>query len=210
MRRALAARAATVLLTLGLVTTGCTDSGGGGLVPGPPEVDVDTPRLRQLKADAGIADCVPGDAAAVDDGLPDVTLACLGGGPEVDLSALRGPLVVNLWATWCGPCRRELPIYQQFSEKYAARVPVLGIDFNDLQVENALELAKESGVTYPQLADPGSDLIGKGPYRRLGSQGLPVLTLVDADGTVVFSEPREITSLAELEDLVREHLGVVA
>ncbi|MEU4418788.1 TlpA family protein disulfide reductase, partial [Nocardia salmonicida] len=171
MRRALAARAATVLLTLGLVATGCADS-DGGLLPGPPEVDVDTPQLRQLKADAGIADCAPGDAAAVDDGgLPDLTLPCLGGGPDVDLASLHGPLVVNLWATWCGPCRRELPLYQQFSEKYAGRVPVLGIDFNDLQVANALELAKESGVTYPQLADPGSELIGKGPYRRLGSQG---------------------------------------
>lgn len=203
MRRLLAALG--VLLVL---TAGCGD---GTLSPpeiGPPDVDVDTPELRRLKAEAGVADCVAGTGDPVDDGLPEVTLPCLGGGPDVDLAALRGPLVVNLWASWCGPCRTEMPVYQAFAEKYAGRVGVLGIDFNDQRVELAMELVRDTGVTFPLLADPGTELIGKGPYA--GRLGLPVLTLVDADGSVVFSQGLPIKSLDQLEDLVEEHLGVRA
>lgn len=189
-----------------LLATGCAGDQSPGLLPGPPDVDVDTAELRQIKADAGVADCVPGTADPVDDGLPDVTLPCLGGGPDVNLATLRGPLVVNLWASFCGPCRTELPIYQKFSEKYAGRVDVLGIDYNDTQAELALSLIKDTGVTYPLLADPATEMVGKGAFQRI--IGLPVLALVDADGDVVFQEPLEIKSLRQLEELVEDHLGV--
>lgn len=205
MRRALLMACMLVALA-----TGCAgEDGSGGILPGPPDVDVDTAELRQLKADAGVADCVPGTADPVDPpdgGLPDVTLPCLGGGPDVNPSTLRGPLVVNLWASFCGPCRTELPIYQRFSEKYDGRVAVLGIDYNDTQAQQALSLIKDSGVTYPLLADPATEMVGKGAFQRI--LGLPVLALVDEDGDVVFQEPLEITSLRQLEDLVADHLGV--
>jgi thiol-disulfide isomerase/thioredoxin len=202
MRRTLLALC--VLLAL---ATGCAgEDGPGGILPGPPDVDVDTAQLRQLKAEAGVADCVPGTADPVEGGLPDVALPCLGGGPDVNLATLRGPLVVNLWASFCGPCRTELPIYQRFSEEYAGRVAVLGIDYTDTQAEQALSLIKKTGVTYPLLADPGSEMAGKGAFQRI--LGLPVLALVDEEGEVVFQEPLEITSLEQLEALVEEHLGV--
>jgi thiol-disulfide isomerase/thioredoxin len=189
-----------------LLATGCAGERGPRLLPGPPDVNVDTAELRQIKAEAGVADCAPGTADPVKDGLPDVTLPCLGGGPEVNLSTLRGPLVVNLWASFCGPCRAELPIYQQFSEKYAGRVGVLGIDYNDTQVAQALSLIKDTGVTYPLLADPASDMVGKGAFQRI--IGLPMLALVDERGDVVFQEPIQIKSLKQLEGLVADHLGV--
>jgi len=198
--------ALVALFVCALMATGCAGEQSPGLLPGPPDVDVDTAELRQIKADAGVADCVPGTAEPVDGGLPDVTLPCLGGGPDVNLSTLRGPLVVNLWASFCGPCRTELPIYQTFSEKYAGRVDVLGIDYNDTQAEQALSLIKDSGVTYPLLADPATEMVGKGAFPRI--IGLPVLALVDADGDVVFQEPLEVKSLRQLEELVEEHLGV--
>lgn len=201
-------RLVAVLGVLVLLGSGC---GSADLSPpevGPPDVDVDTPELRRIKAEAGIADCVPGTAAPVEDGLPEVTLPCLGGGPNVQLSGLRGPLVVNLWANWCGPCRRELPLYQEFSEKYAGRVGVLGVDYKDVMVDRALAMAQDTGATYPQLADPAGDLEATEAFR--GIRGLPVLALVDAEGRVVHRAALEITSLAQLEDLVEEHLGVTA
>ncbi|KQZ75919.1 MULTISPECIES: TlpA family protein disulfide reductase [unclassified Nocardioides] len=202
MRRALAAS----LLVL-LALQGCDKISPPEIDrAGKSDVDVDTPALRTLKARADVAPCAPGPGDHVDGGLPEVTLPCLGGGEDVDVSSLRGPMVVNLWAVWCEPCRRELPIYQQFHEKYGDRVSVLGIDFQDTQPGPALELIRDSGVTYPQLADPQTDLSLKEPLPNIA--GLPYIILIDEDGTVVDQRFEKITKLRQLEDLVEKHLGV--
>ena len=103
MRKALVLLAVLVAVAVLALTTACDPDD----VPVPDEsnVDFDTPALREAKQAAGVADCAPGDAKPVDGGLPAITLPCLGGGPDVDLSTLRGPLVVSLWAQSCGPCR---------------------------------------------------------------------------------------------------------
>jgi thiol-disulfide isomerase/thioredoxin len=133
------------------------------------------------------------------DRLPDVTLASLTGGQAVDLGSFRGPAVVNLWAQWCTPCRKELPVYESFYQRHGTQVPVLGVDWQDVQADRARNLATESGVTYPLVTD------GKPAIR---SQTLPTLILVDSKGRIAFRESLEITSLGQLERLVEKHLGV--
>ncbi|MGZ5400241.1 MAG: TlpA disulfide reductase family protein [Nocardioides sp.] len=198
-------RAAAALVAALLVLTGC--SGASTLSsPGPARIDVDTPELREMKADAGVEPCRAGDGEPIAGGLPEVTLPCLGGGDDVDLSALRGPMVVNLWASWCGPCREEMPILQAFHERYGDQVPVLGIDYQDQQVTGAMELVSETGVTYPLLADPQSALDGATPFPRM--QGLPFLAFVDADGRVVHREFVVLESQRQLLDMVDDHLGI--
>jgi thiol-disulfide isomerase/thioredoxin len=178
---------------------------GCGAAPAVPHhqsgVKVDTVELRAIKQHAGIATCRPGHAGKAEGGLPDITLPCLGGGPDVELARLRGPLVINLWAQWCGPCRAELPRYQAFAHDYAGKVRVLGIDYQDTQPQWALQLARKSGVTYPLLADPDG---------KLGARGLPKILMVDAQGKVVYDEYGEISSVRQLEHLVARHLGVTA
>lgn len=132
-------------------------------------------------------------------GLPDTTLAAFGGGPPLDVSRLRGPAVVNLWASWCGPCRKELPLYQAFSMKYAGKVDVIGIDFQDTQEGRARELIRQTGVRFPLYKDPDG---------TMRARVLPKLILVDQDGSVAHEMYIEITSLGQLEKLVRTHLGV--
>lgn len=202
MRRALCA----ALVAGVLVVSGCSSQDVSFPTPGAAKVDVDTPELRTIKEAAGVEDCVPGTGAQVAGGLPDVTLPCLGGGLNVNLSSLRGPMIVSLWASWCGPCRDEMPLFEEFSQEYGDQVPVLGINYQDAQPLAALELAQDTGVTYPLLADPQSDLDRSAPFPHLG--GLPFLALVDADGRVVHQEFIEIKSTDQLVDLVSEHLGV--
>lgn len=193
-RTSLAALAAAALLLVGCDADEVP-------APGAAQVDVDTPELRELKAQAGIEDCVPG---AADGALPAVTLPCLGGGPDVDLSTLAGPLVVNLWASNCAPCRTEMPVLQDFHERYGEQVAVLGVDYQDVQPEAALDLAKQTGVTYPLVADPGGDLNAADPVPVI--RGLPMFLFVDARGDVS-ATAGGVDSVDELVELANEHLG---
>lgn len=171
---------------------------------GGPAVDVDTPELREAKAAAGVEACVPGAADPVDGGLPDVTLPCFGGGEAVNLSSLEGPLVINLWASWCGPCREEMPVFAEFHDTYGDVVPVLGIDFNDTNAEAAMELVADAGVTYPLLAD-GEPVLPR--YEDfVVARYLPVTLIVDADGEVVHSQAIAFDSLEDLVDVVDDHV----
>lgn len=167
-------------------------------------VDVDTPALRAIKRSAGIEACpTPEGHGPARGGMPAVTLPCLGGGNPVDLAKLRGPLVVNLFAQWCGPCRAELPYYQKLHEQGRGKVAVLGVDYQDTLPAGALELAKATGVTYPLLADPTAAL--RVPFRV---RGLPGVVLVDAHGRVVHEELTEVSSYQELRQMVQRYLHV--
>jgi thiol-disulfide isomerase/thioredoxin len=169
-------------------------------------VDVGTAALREQKQATGVEPCPPSDAgaAAVDGGLPAVTLPCLGGGRAVHLAGLRGePMVLNLWASWCTPCRDELPVLQEFYERADGKVAMLGVDFEDTRPAAALELLRTSGVTYPQVAD-----FDKSVDRALGPHPVPMTVLVSPEGEVVAKLPLEITSADQLADMVEQSLGV--
>ena len=198
MRRTLAAVLACLVLAACSSTTPHSGSGTKDVSAG--HVDVSTPALRALRAKAGVAACRPGNAAS---DLPKVTLPCLGGGRAVDLATLRGPLVINLFAQWCGPCRGELPYYQALHAKAKGTVRVLGVDYLDTQPAQALDLVRASGVTYPLLADPAGTLRTDFKIR-----GLPGVVLVDRSGKVTDVEFRVFRSYAELRGLVSRKLGV--
>ena len=204
MRRALVG--ATVCV---LVLAGCSDDDKAPMLfpddnqPPQSSVQVDTPELRELKAEAGVEDCAPGPGGGT---LPAVQVACLGGGPAVDLSSLRGPMVINIWQSACTACKKEMPILQAFHERYGDRVAVLGIDSTDVFPGTALEQLDERGVTYPQLADPGGDLQDTDTFARV--RGYPYVAFVDESGAIAYEKFGAVESADELESLVEEHLGV--
>lgn len=172
----------------------------------PPGVDVATPELRQQRAKLGIDPCVPGAAEPAPGGLPQLSLPCFGGGDNVDLSTLRGPLVLSFWGGWCAPCRRELPRMQRFYEQAEGKVAVLGVDFQDNIPTEAMGMLAETGTTFPSVADPDGLTNGRSPLPRV--RGLPLLILVDADGRIAHEHFGELKSTQEIADLVAKHLGV--
>lgn len=199
--------AAALLLTI--LLAGC--SGGpadsrvkptfGGASASVPRAD----ELAKAKAAAGIEDCpATTSTEATVKGMPALTLDCLGGGIPVRLAGLDGkPTVINLWASWCGPCREELPLLAKAHRELGDRVQILGIDFADDAADVALDLAAKSGVTYPLLADPTSSL-----KSSLEVVGLPQTVFMDEQGTIVATERRAYRSYDDLTAAISQHLGV--
>jgi cytochrome c biogenesis protein CcmG/thiol:disulfide interchange protein DsbE len=204
-------RRLAVLVAVPILLAGCTATPAADDRPDPvvtPEarVEVDTAALRAQKQDAGIEDCPTGKAPLDDPtALPRVVLPCLGGGHQVNLNQLRGPLVINLWAQYCQPCRDELPYYQRLHEESPGGVRVLGIDYLDPQPAGALELAAESGVTFPLVADPSGALREKFRIR-----GLPGIVFVDESGEMTTERPtfKAFDSYDELLQMTEEHLDL--
>jgi thiol-disulfide isomerase/thioredoxin len=109
--------------------------------------------------------------------LPDLTLAALvAGDPALELGALRGPAVLNLWATWCAPCRQEMPAFQEVSTK---RPDVRFVGINVRETDDARAFLDEVGVTYEQFADDAGELTD-----ALGVAALPITLVVDPSGAV--------------------------
>jgi len=158
-----------------------------------------------LVAVTALSGCTISDTTS-DTRLPAVEVTEFSGDSTVDLASLEGPMVINLWASYCKPCREEMPVLQEFHEAHGDEVAVVGIDYQDPQRENAEELVRKTGVTYRLLADPLGELNSADPFPNL--MGLPFLALVDEDGNVTHMEYGEIESVGELESLVDEHLGL--
>lgn len=127
------------------------------------------------------ADQIPANRAAqpaVGYPAPDFTLATLDGG-EFNLAAQRGtPLVVNFWATWCGPCEREIPTLQAASERYGDRMQIVGVDQGE-SAQAVQAFADQYGMTFAIPMD--SDGAVGWAYNV---QGLPTTFFIDAGGTI--------------------------
>lgn len=103
-------------------------------------------------------------------------------GDTVSTARYEGrPLVINLWATWCPPCRAEMPYLQELASEYEDRgLVMVGISVDDRRARDAVEaFLDESGVDYDILLDPRMSSMD-----RLGVLGLPATYLVGPDGTL--------------------------
>ena len=188
-----------VLLAI-LVLAGCApDRSADEATNGAPISDA----VVSAAQDAGIESC-PGRATgdATDSALADLELVCLATGEPVDLAAFDGPVVLNVWAHWCEPCREELPLLVKAAEEYAGRVTFVGIVFADEDPSSAIDLARSTGVTYPQVADPSSSL--RAP---LSLRGLPTTVFV-VDGEIVGSQLTPYDDYGVLVADIAEHLEV--
>jgi thiol-disulfide isomerase/thioredoxin len=190
------------LVLVALVLLAGCDGAPKVSAPNESNVRVDTPAYRTLKAAAGIADCPAPQTTG--GGLPKHSLPCLGGGRRVDLSTLKGPLVLNFWYGACGPCKKEMPALAAFHKKYGDRVPILGVDSTDTQPGYALRQARRFGVTYPLVADPGGDLQGT----DLTVRGYPTFFFLSADGTLSKPVSGGLHSVDEVAALVQQQLGI--
>lgn len=180
---------AAAVLALTAARAGPLGGEPGGQVPEPG---------AQAAAVSGLPPCGP--PLAVD--MPDVALPCYGGGPDVRLSGAPGrPMLVNLWATWCGPCVDEVPTLVQFAQRAGTRVGVVGVVYQD-SPDSVYAFARTFQIRYPLLRDDNGLVL-----RRHGAAP-PRTLLVAADGRIVHTKVGAFRDLQDVEDTVAEHLGV--
>jgi cytochrome c biogenesis protein CcmG, thiol:disulfide interchange protein DsbE len=134
--------------------------------------------LNRVPASSASAPASRSPAPVIGYPAPDFVLTTLGG-EEFKLSAQRGtPVVLNFWATWCPPCRAELPELRSVSEHYLGQITVVGIN----QGESAATVAKsapELGLTFPIPLDH------QGVVSQLyGVRSLPTTFFIDREGTI--------------------------
>lgn len=100
-------------------------------------------------------------------------------GEKASLASLKGPVLLNLWATWCGPCRREMPDLQRLADRCEG-LEVVGVSVDEATADVAKVVAR-TGVRYRIWRDP-EDRVS----RIFGARALPASYLIDAKGDVVF------------------------
>jgi len=121
---------------------------------------------------------VPGVDADAGDRLPDVELVAIDGGATISLADIDGPAVVNLWATWCAPCRREIPDFESVHRARGDEVRFVGINIGE-DADDAADFLEEVGATYDQYLDSAGFVV-----TELRTATMPVTLVLGPDGTI--------------------------
>ncbi|MCX5068076.1 TlpA family protein disulfide reductase [Micromonospora lupini] len=210
-------RLALVILPLLLALAGCTSgTQDDGPAPRPAAAERPSPFRDCASLSAAPTTASPGPDAATPtssvpgtpgsaaggQALPELTLSCFTGGAPIALRDVAGPALINVWASWCGPCRKELPAFQRLSERAAGRLQVVGVNTQDSR-GGAQSIGEDFGVRFPILVDQGDAL-----QRELKRKAFPLTLFVDGQGRIRHIDATGALDDAQLTKLVRQHLGV--
>lgn len=183
-----------VLMVGAALLAGCASGSGAG--------NPDS-RLSVEQAKEPLASAAPAPLAAIRTEANQV----LPGGKDAfqhRLDGVRGfPVVVNKWASWCGPCRFEFPWFQSLASKRGGSIAFLGVNANDSDAA-AEQFLSELPLPYPSYSDPNFDIA-----QELGgpSQAFPTTSFYDRSGKLVFTHPGVYRDEADLDADVARYAG---
>ena len=154
-----------------------------------------------VKADgSGRATSVGAGPAEVGAAAPEFTLPGLDGG-TVSLGDYAGkPVMVNFWASWCNPCRKEFPLFEEAQAEYAKQgLEIIGVSYNDIASDSRAFVASE-GAKWVFARDPDGKLAD-----AYGVRAIPQTFFIDGDGKII-SRLFGITSAENLDDEIQKIL----
>lgn len=133
--------------------------------------------------------------------LPDVDINGLTSGESSQLSDIEGPAVINLWATWCAPCRAEIPDFEEVHQARSDEVRFVGINVGE-DPSVAVGFIDEVGASYDQFADLDGEV-----STELRATSMPVTVVIDENGVIT---TRHLGPLDQdgLNEAIDEALGV--
>lgn len=131
-----------------------------------------------------------------------IDLECLDGSTGAVIQSLRGPMVLNVWGSWCTTCLEEMPEFVSFYNKAKGKVQLVGVAVEEASPENSKKFVEKHGMTWPNFFDRENET------RSYFGMGVPVTWFIDASGKIVFRKIGVIKSESELIELTEKYLGV--
>ena len=135
----------------------------------------------------------------------ELKLNCLDNSGEINFHSIKGPIVVNVWGSWCEGCQEEMPYFIDLyaSEKFkSGEIKLLGVDVEESSVDSAKRFIKANGMSWPHLVD--SDGRSKGLF----GPGVPVTWFIDENGKTVETKIGAYTNKKQLFNQVEKAFGV--
>lgn len=126
---------------------------------------------------------------------------CLDGGAGIDVRNIKGPAIINVWGSWCGPCKEEIPYFVEFYETLDPSIQLIGVDVEEASIEDGRAFVIENGITWPNLFDRD------GSTDTFFGMGVPVTWFIGEDGKVLHKKIGVINSADELRELSEKYLG---
>jgi thiol-disulfide isomerase/thioredoxin len=128
------------------------------------------------------------------------TLECLDGNSKILLESIKGPAVINVWGSWCIPCRQELPYLRELAA--TGKVKIIGVDVEEKSMESARKFVIDQGMTWPNLYDKD------GSTKSSFGMGVPVTWYLNSKSDVAYKHIGVLKSKEQLFSQVEKYLGV--
>ena len=128
------------------------------------------------------------------------SVPCIDGGAGQILESVKGPVVLNVWGSWCAPCMQEIPHFVDLAQ--TKKVAIVGVDVEEPNMASGRKFILSHGMTWPILFDPD------GRTKSLYGIGVPVTWFINAQGVVTYRQVGTITSDAILFNEVKKYLGI--
>ena len=134
-----------------------------------------------------------------------VVLPCLDGVGEINFYQLKGPLVINVWGSWCEGCKQEMPYFVELYQNpvfKSVEIQMLGVNVEEKSRQAALTYIQKSGMSWPNLEDTS------GVSKSIFGPGVPVTWFIDKEGKNVGTKIGAYTNKQQLFDQVEKAFGV--
>jgi thiol-disulfide isomerase/thioredoxin len=128
------------------------------------------------------------------------TLECLDGNSKVLLESIKGPAIINVWGSWCIPCREEMPYLRELAA--TGKVQIIGIDVEEANMESARKFVVEQGMTWPNLYDKD------GSTKSSFGMGVPITWYLNSKSEVAYKHIGVLKSKDQLFSEVEKYLGI--
>lgn len=131
-----------------------------------------------------------------------ISVECVDGSAGTVIQSLRGPMILNVWGSWCTSCLAETPKFVSFYSKAKGKVQLVGVAVEESSPTNSQKFIEEHGMTWPNFYDRDNKT------RSYFGMGVPVTWFIDANGAVKYKKIGVVKSEQELITLTAKYLGV--